>query len=737
MTTPISKTLGFRGSNKISSAQLDHRPIKLRIESSSFIVSEKLRAQNYIESQQMGNITTGSMFQVDTHSFIDDYEEDQPSLDEGPLVERSCRDVIFLIVFIFYIFGMIYVAYLGISTGNPYRLIYGVDSWGNVCNQKNDPINGVSESGKDMTGKKQTFYFKPDFFAPDIPFSDKEDSRKTCVSRCPNETLATPLQAQAFMDRYDDVSICRYDVDTYDDSNVNCADLTILPQTSIFYRCIPEAILSSAKAMAKSATMSVGGMSLGPDVPKKIIADLTSTWKEILYLCAVATGVSLLVVLFMSILAAVIVWVLVLLTIVLCIGATGYCWYNWYTENKDLLSTDVSQRTEEAQESVQTWLIFSSIATGITVIILLILLIMRKRISLVVQLFKEAGKAIKCIPLMLLQPFWTILVLAAALVGLAAIATFIETSGLPTVNNDTGTVSFEQEDMWTYVRWYHLFGILWISAFIVACQDIVLAGAVATWYFTRQVFFKLGCPILKSTSRLIRYHLGSVAFGSFIIALVRLARIILAYVQRKLKGKVGKVAEYLLKVLQCCLWCFEKFLAYLNRNAYIEIAIYGYNFCRAAQKAFLLIISNALRVAAINSIGDFVLFLAKLSSVAIVMAIGTVFFKGKEINYIWAPISVACAVGFVVSHCFLLVYEITIDTIFLCFCEDCERNDGQQKPYYMSKDLMKYLSDSNKAMAALERREQAANKAEDKAKQKQESSKKQDSSQKTTDLTNV
>jgi solute carrier family 44 protein 1 (choline transporter-like protein) len=37
---------------------------------------------------------------------------------------------------------------------------------------------------------------------------------------------------------------------------------------------------------------------------------------------------------------------------------------------------------------------------------LLILLVMRKRIQLVVQLFFEAGKAIQNMPLLLLQPVW-------------------------------------------------------------------------------------------------------------------------------------------------------------------------------------------------------------------------------------------------------------------------------------------------------------------------------------------
>ena len=33
--------------------------------------------------------------------------------------------------------------------------------------------------------------------------------------------------------------------------------------------------------------------------------------------------------------------------------------------------------------------------------------------------------------------------------------------------------------------WYHLVGIVWTSEFILACQQMVVAGAVAMWYFTR------------------------------------------------------------------------------------------------------------------------------------------------------------------------------------------------------------------------------------------------------------
>ena len=46
-------------------------------------------------------------------------------------------------------------------------------------------------------------------------------------------------------------------------------------------------------------------------------------------------------------------------------------------------------------------------------------------------------------------------------------------------------------------------------------------------------------PIVSSTWRAFRYHLGTVAKGSFIITLVKIPRLILTYLHSQLKGKVG------------------------------------------------------------------------------------------------------------------------------------------------------------------------------------------------------
>ena len=40
------------------------------------------------------------------------------------------------------------------------------------------------------------------------------------------------------------------------------------------------------------------------------------------------------------------------------------------------------------------------------VLVLLVMLVLRKRIALVIQLFKEAGKAVASMPFIILQPAW-------------------------------------------------------------------------------------------------------------------------------------------------------------------------------------------------------------------------------------------------------------------------------------------------------------------------------------------
>merc|ERR1719213_819920 len=78
------------------------------------------------------------------------------------------------------------------------------------------------------------------------------------------------------------------------------------------------------------------------------------------------------------------------------------------------------------------------------------------------------------------------------------------------------------------------------------------------------------------------------------------------YFEQQAKAQKNKVMAIVLKVAQCCLWCLEKCIKFLNKNAYIQVALMGTNFCTSAKNAFFLILRNALRFAVIAMLSHIV-----------------------------------------------------------------------------------------------------------------------------------
>lgn len=58
-------------------------------------------------------------------------------------------------------------------------------------------------------------------------------------------------------------------------------------------------------------------------------------------------------------------------------------------------------------------------------------------------------------------------------------------AGNPVQNEETGLTEFRLTGSLQYLTWYHAVGLVWITEFILACQQMTVAGAVVTYYFTR------------------------------------------------------------------------------------------------------------------------------------------------------------------------------------------------------------------------------------------------------------
>ncbi|XP_054706753.1 choline transporter-like protein 1 [Uloborus diversus] len=449
-------------------------------------------------------------------------------------------------------------------------------------------------------------------------------------------------------------------------------------------RCLPTQVTQTTTKLFQSTMPFL----------EEIGSDISLCWREILLLCFISIGLSVLLLLIFRFCASIIIWTVLIVVTIASIAVTIYIWVMWNEKKKDHENYEGPNKDLKAKQ-VTYWLVAAIVMTVFTVIYLLVLVFMRNRIRLVAALFEEAGKSVAAMPLILLQPVLTFISMAAVCCFLLIGFVCLQTSGKPLVNSE-GKVSFPIETFFQVMRWLSLFGFLWLTQFVLACQNLVVTGAVAVWYFTRDKS-KLSSPIWNSFQNLVCYHLGSAAFGSLIIAIMKAIRALFRLLQKYLDSQHQKCDTFW-KIFQCCLACFESYLKFLSKNAYIMIVIYGESFCTSARQAFSSLTSNVLRVAAIDCIGDFILFVGKLGVTVSIAFIALEILKNIEgLHYIWVPVTISCIFAFLCCHCFLSVYEMAIDTLLLCFCEDCQMNDGITRPYFMSRSLMVFVEKSRRS----------------------------------------
>ena len=230
---------------------------------------------------------------------------------------------------------------------------------------------------------------------------------------------------------------------------------------------------------------------------------------------------------------------------------------------------------------------------------------------------------------------------------------------------------------------FHFFGLLWTSQFIIAFTLTVLAGAFAPFYWTRGVGGEVRAPVSSAVKRTLRYSMGSLAFGSFIMAVIQFIRAVVKYMEHKMKALKEKnmIISYVMYCVNCFLWCLQKIVQFINRHAYIVVAIEGLSYCQAAGKGVSIMGGNLMRVAAVNVIGDSFLFLGKIAVAALCTLISVEIFgmSDLELSSPLMPTALVFVLSLLVAQLFFSVAEMAIDTILMSFCIDCNRNGGQAR----------------------------------------------------------
>lgn len=176
----------------------------------------------------------------------------------------------------------------------------------------------------------------------------------------------------------------------------------------------------------------------------------------------------------------------------------------------------------------------SRIAYTLGALSIILVLFNMSAISLAIAVIKSAA-------LYVASNFWIVLVpiFFGVLSIVYIIAWAIGLSYLWSIGEEQKrTLSPFNEIIWDnktlYYILFHCFGCLWNMAFLLYLMIFVIACSCAIWYFNNKNspnHFRM--PIGVSFWWAFRYHLGSLALGSLILAIIWTIQIILAYVAKR------------------------------------------------------------------------------------------------------------------------------------------------------------------------------------------------------------
>jgi len=328
----------------------------------------------------------------------------------------------------------------------------------------------------------------------------------------------------------------------------------------------------------------------------------------------------------------------------------------------------------------------------------------------------------------------------ATATAVAAVAG-VDVSG-NTTNSTAGVIAFNSDQsIVAYMFWYHLFGWLWINQLIAAISMTAMSGAFSFWYFNnenRESKKGLGLALWRALKRVLRYHMGSMIFGACIVALVQFARAVMAYVDKQTKPwqDKNKLLKLAFKVVHVCMWCFEKVVKFITRNAYIMIAMQGKSFCSSAKNAFMNILRNLFLIGVTNIVSVVLITLGKLVIVIGCAALTFIFldsgfFGYKPFNTVESeliagqeligspllPAALTGALAWVVASMFFYVYQMGIDTLLMCFIEEKKQVEkalevGREVEYVGPASLVKFMSGGKGGLMARAHEDEARRKKE-------------------------
>lgn len=241
-------------------------------------------------------------------------------------------------------------------------------------------------------------------------------------------------------------------------------------------------------------------------------------------------------------------------------------------------------------------------------------------------------------------------------------------------NSFIANIAWEKSN--NYVMWYFLFGLFWVVAFLICLQQFIIASMTCMWYFSGQ-----GEAMSDSTGEVSMikaigwgtwYHCGTIAFGSFCIAVITMIRVVFEYLVKQYESVGNKdnvIYKSVVCVIRCILYLLDQYVKFITKNAFIQCALHNTSFCPSAMNSFFLIVRHVGKFSSAAMIGWIMMMLGKgtimgVSAYATILYIKAAF---PDVSQPFIPAMIVALFSYVVASLFLSIFSFSATAILHCF----------------------------------------------------------------------
>ena len=554
-------------------------------------------------------------------------------LRDGPLKDRRCTDVFCFLVFLVFIAAMVVVGVFGFMNGDPALIIYPHDSSGNQCGRPGTPAEKY----------------------PLLYFVDPDSTKFTvCVKECPQTEAPECLPNNWVVN-------CKF---TVKHENNKTEHIDPVDSVSFIKKvCLPE---ESKNAEAHEAVLQDFQDSKMVDY----LDDLANSWLVLVGVVVFSVVLSLVFMFLLRYLAGVVVWASILIILA---AFTLFGLYMYWESSNTKYSSD--------NQNLFLGLGIASWVLGFIALVLFIF--MFRKIELAIAIVKSAALFISETSHIVLFPLVMFFVSVGIYAYWVLALLYLYSSGeMPESDRYSPIAELTWNENLRNAFYFELVGILWINSFKIALTQFVVSYSVCVWYFNQNRDSQES-KVCRGLGLGLFYHIGSLAFGSFVLAVVWLVKFVVSLLAKTHReaAESNPLIKCICGCMACFVSCFERLLKFLDHQAYIRIALTGEPFCEAARNAFDTIISHASDYIALGGVGAIFQTLGRVLITVVSSYLG--YFAVTHYDYYTErldspvmPLIVFVLFSYLVSSLFLSVYEMASDTIIQAYLLDESLNNG-------------------------------------------------------------